>query len=76
MRQKCSDDLSRGRNDNKIQVMEYDYQELRVPPHEVEAAEARLRADGWEMYRQEGEQWPVEVDTGRLLMQFRRPKKA
>jgi len=55
--------------------VEYEYQELRVPPSEVDNLETRLKSEGWELYRQEGEDWPIEKDTGRVLMQFRKPKK-
>jgi len=54
--------------------MEYEHQELRVIPSEVDALERRLISDGWELYRQEGEQWPTD-EAGKTLMQFRKPKK-
>ena len=55
--------------------MEYEHQEVRVLPSEVEALGSRLKSEGWELYRQEGEQWPIKKDTGKVFMQFRRPKK-
>lgn len=54
--------------------MDYERQELRVLPGEVEALEAQLVSDGWELYRQEGERWPID-ETGRAFMQFRRPRR-
>jgi hypothetical protein len=55
--------------------MEYEHQELRVPPSEVDKLETRLKSEGWDLYRQEGEEWPIEKDTDRVLMQLRRPRK-
>ena len=55
--------------------MEYEYQEIKVFASDVEGLERRLKAEGWELYRQEGEQWPIEQATGKVFMQFRKPKQ-